>query len=186
MIYVIGLIMLLLLIYILIIYNSIVKLQNNVKEAFATMDVYLKKRWDLIPNLVEVVKGYAKHEKETLTEIIELRKSAYDDMNISEKMKTNMNISNKINKLMALVENYPELKANENFLNLSEQLYKIEEDIANARKYYNGTVRDFNNRVELFPSNIIAKIFGYKSKEMFKTSEEEKENISIDFGDKDV
>ncbi len=170
----------LILIYIFIVRNGIVKLNNNVKEAFATMDVYLKKRWDLIPNLVETVKGYAKHEKTTLEEIIKLRNLVYDDMSDSEKLRTNTTVTSEISKLMALAESYPELKANENFLNLSKELAQIEEDIANSRKYFNGTVREFNNKVEMFPSNIIAKIFGYKSKEMFTAKEEEKENIKIE------
>ena len=166
-------------IYVLIVRNSIVHLNNNVKEAFATMDVYLKKRWDLIPNLVETVKGYAKHEKSTLEEIIRLRNSIYDNMSESEKLRTNIDVASGISKIMILAESYPELKANENFLNLSHTLSQIEEDIANSRKYYNATIRDFNNKVEMFPSNIIAKIFGYKSKEMFQAKEKEKENIHV-------
>ena len=152
--YVVIAIVVILLIAIFVTYNSFVKLNNKVKEAFATMDVYLKKRWDLIPNIVETVKGYAKHEKETLEEVIKLRNGAYDNMSDNEKIKANQQLSNGINKIMALAEAYPELKANENFKDLSSQLTKIEDEIANSRKYYNGIVREFNDKVEMFPSNI--------------------------------
>ena len=161
-------------------YNSLVKLYNRVKEAFSTMDVYLKKRWDLIPNIVETVKGYSKQEKETLTEVVKIRSSSYDDMSINDKVNINTKLSDNIDKLMALAEAYPELKANENYLDLSKKLTEIEEDIANSRKYYNGSVRIYNNKVEMFPSNIIAKIFGFKSEKMFGISEDEKQNIKIE------
>lgn len=162
-------------------YNNFVQLNNKVKEAFSTMDVYLKKRWDLIPNLVETVKGYAKHEKDTLKEIVELRSSAYDNMTDDDKIKANEKLSTGITKIMALAEAYPDLKANENFKDLSNQLTKVEDDIANSRKYYNGVVRMFNNKVEMFPSNILAGIFGYKSKTMFEANTNERENVKISF-----
>lgn len=171
---------LLLIIYIFITYNGLVKLNNMVKEAFATMDVYLKKRWDLIPNIVETLKGYAKHEKDTLKEVIELRNLVYDSMSDDEKITTNNKINSDISKIMALAENYPDLKANDNFIDLSKQLSKVEDEIANSRKYFNGTVRDFNNKVEMFPSNIIAKILGYKTKNMFEANEEEKKNVKVE------
>ncbi len=160
-------------------YNSFIKLNNKVKEAFSTMDVYLKKRWDLIPNIVESVKGYIDHEKKTLQEVIELRNSTYDKMSDDEKIKTNEQISKGINKIMALAESYPDLKASENFKDLSNQLTKVEDDIANSRKYYNGTVRIYNNKVEMFPSNIVAKMFGYKVKNMFEAKEMERENVKV-------
>ena len=166
--------------FIYLTYNKLVKLNNKVKEAFSTMDVYLKKRWDLIPNLVETVKGYAKHEKSTLEEIVELRSGVYDDMSTPEKMQKNEKMSKNITKLMALAESYPDLKANKNFIDLGNQLSKVEDEIANSRKYYNGTVRDYNNKVQMFPSNIIAKLLGYKVKNMFEISEEEKQNIKIE------
>lgn len=178
--YIIIAIVVIILIAIFVTYNSFVQLNNKVKEAFATMDVYLKKRWDLIPNIVETVKGYAKHEKSTLKEVIELRNSAYDKMSDDEKIKTNEQLSKDISKIMALAEAYPDLKASENFKDLSNQLTKVEDDIANSRKYYNGTVRLYNNKVEMFPSNIIAKIFGYKSKNMFEASEIERENVKVE------
>ena len=180
-IYIVIAIIVLIIIYALTVYNSLVKLNNKVKEAFSTMDVYLKKRWDLIPNIVETVKGYASHEQETWKEIVALRNSAYDTMTDEEKIKTNTELSNGINKIMALAEAYPDLKANENFKDLSNQLAKVEEDIANSRKYYNGTVRIYNNKVEMFPSNIFAGLFGHKTKAMFEVSAAERENVKVQF-----
>lgn len=179
-IYIIIGVIILLLIYVFATYNNLIKLENNVKESFATMDVFLKKRWDLIPNLLETVKGYAKHEKETLKEITNLRKNSYDDMSIDRKISSNEKLGQSIGKLIALAEDYPELKSNENYLNMSNELTKLEDDIANSRKYYNAVVRNFNNKVQLIPSNIIAKIFGFKTVKMFEVSESEKENVKVE------
>lgn len=180
-IYIIIGIVVLLIIYIIALYNSFVQLNNKVDEAFSTMDVYLKKRWDLIPNIVETVKGYAKHEKETLEKVISLRNSAYENMSDEEKIKANEQLTSGINKIMALAEAYPDLKANKNFKDLSNQLTKVEEDIANSRKYYNGVVRIYNDKVKMFPSNIFAGLFGYKAKKMFETAAAERENIKVEF-----
>ena len=180
-IYIVIAIIVIIVIYALITYNNFIKLKNMVKEAFATMDVYLKKRWDLIPNIVETVKGYTKHEENTLKEVVELRNSSYDSMSDDEKVKANQKISKDINKIMLLAESYPDLKASSNFQDLSRELSKVEEDIANSRKYYNGTVEMFNNKVEMFPSNIFAKLFGYKPKAMFETNEQERENVKVSF-----
>ena len=179
-IYIIVGIVALIIVYLLICYNSFVKLNNQVKEAFSTMDVYLKKRWDLIPNIVETVKGYANHEKETLEEIVNLRNGSYEKMNDSAKVDVNNKISQGLGRLMAIAESYPELKANENFKDLSNQLSKVEDDIANARKYYNGAIRVYNNKVETFPNNILAGLFGYKSKAMFEANVNERENVKIE------
>ena len=178
--YIIIAIVVLLLVYVLISYNGLVKTNNSVKEAFSTMDVYLKKRWDLIPNIVETVKGYAKHEKETLESVVQLRNSAYDKMSQNDKMVTNDQVTGALSKLMALSESYPDLKANQNFFDLSAQLTKIEEDIANSRKYYNAVVKELNNKVQMFPSNIISKLFGFQEIKMFEISEKEKENIKVE------
>ena len=172
-------VIILIIIYVFILYNSFISLDNKVKEAFSTMDVYLKKRWDLIPNLVETVKGYAKYEEETLTRVTKLRNNVYNEMTNDEKIINNEELSSDVSKIMALKESYPELKANENFIDLSNKLTKIEDDIANARKYYNGTVRIYNNKVQMFPNNIFAKIFNYKTKRMFEASLEDKQNIRI-------
>ena len=168
-------------IYIVLTYNKLVKLNNETKEGFATMDVYLKKRWDLIPNVVETVKGYAKHEKETLKEIVEIRNSvkAYDQLSDEQKIKTNEQINRRITKLMALAEAYPDLKANENFLSLQQSLNRIEDEIAQSRKYYNAVVRNYNNKVEMIPSNLVAKMLKYKSKAMFKANASERENVKV-------
>ena len=170
-----------LLLLVLSTYNSLVRLNNRVEEAFSTMDVYLKKRWDLIPNIVETVKGYAKHEKETLEGVINLRNGAYDKMSDDEKVEANNELSRGITKIMALAESYPDLKANENFKDLSKELSKIEEDIANSRKYYNGSVRDFNNKVQVFPNNIFASMFGFTKKKMYEAQEAERENVKVQF-----
>ncbi len=179
--YIIGIIIVVLLIFIFTTYNSLIRLRNNVEEAFATMDVYLKKRWDLIPNLVETVKGYAKHEQETLEGVIRLRNSAYDNMSEEDKLKTNEELGKGIVKIMALAENYPDLKASQNFMELSGELSKIEEDIANSRKYYNAVVKNYNNKVQTIPSNIIASIFKFNTKKMFEASESERENVKVSF-----
>lgn len=167
------------LLYFIIMYNSFAKQGVLVDEAFSTMDVFLKKRWDLIPNLVEVVKGYAKHEKDTLSEIAKLRENVYDNMSNSDKIDVNEKLTGEITKLIAIAESYPELKANDNFLSLSSNLTKIEDEIAQSRKYYNAVVREFNDKVEMIPSNIVAKTAGYKSKEMFIAEESEKKSVKV-------
>ena len=167
--------------YILSLYNKLVRLTNKIEEAFSTMDVYLKKRWDLIPNLLETTKGYMKHEKEILTEITDLRNKGYDKLSNDEKIKANEKMSTGLEKLMAVAENYPDLKANTNFQQLNSNLTKVEEDIANARKYYNGSVRIYNDTVKMFPSNIIAGMFHYQAKPMFEVNEQERENVKVEF-----
>ena len=169
----------LIILYALVQYNNFVKLNNSVKESFSTMDIYLKKRWDLIPNLVEVVKGYAKHEKDTFSEITELRTRSYDNMSLDKKIDINEQLTNSLSRIMAISENYSELKASENFNQLSKELTKIEDEIANSRKYYNGTVRMLNNKVQMFPSNLIASIFGFKEYKMFEINENEKDNVKV-------
>ncbi len=181
LIYIIIGIVALILLYVMALYNGLVKINNKVQEAFSTMDVYLKKRWDLIPNLVETVKGYAKHEEGTLENIVKLRNGAYDGMSDEEKIKTNEALSSNIGKLMVLVENYPDLKASDNFRDLTNQLSKIEDEIASSRKYYNGTVKLFNDKVQVFPNNIFAGMFGYTTKTMFETSAAERENVQVKF-----
>lgn len=178
--YIIIALVVFILLFSFITYNNLVNLNNKVVEAFSTMDVYLKKRWDLIPNLVETVKGYAKHEKDTLESVISLRNGSYDNLSNEEKINLNNKLANKISKVMALAENYPDLKASDNFKNLSKQLTQVEDEIANSRKYYNGVVRIFNNKVEMFPSNIIANLFHFKKKSMFEIKDYERENIKVE------
>lgn len=163
-------------------YNGFIKLKNNCEEAFATMDVYLKKRYDLIPNLVETVKGYAAHEKETLTKVIEARNMAQGAATVEDKIAGENQLQGTLKSLFAIAENYPDLKANQNFLDLQNQLKKVEEDIANSRKYYNAVVKQFNVKCEAFPSNIIAGIFKFEKKAMFEVdSAEERQNVKVSF-----
>ncbi len=164
-------------------YNLFKRRKNEVNEAFATMDVYLKKRWDLIPNVIETVKGYASYESSTLKEIIAQR-SSYNSLNQEEKLATNTDVNNQLTRLFALVESYPEIKANSHFLELQKSVSQIEDEIANSRKYYNAVVRVYNNLVETFPANIVAKILGYKTMSMFAASAQEKENVEVSFNEK--
>ncbi len=167
---------------VIVMYNGFIKLKNNCEEAFATMDVYLKKRYDLIPNLVETVKGYAAHEKETLTKVIEARNMAQGAATVEEKIAGENQLQGTLKSLFAIAENYPDLKANQNFLDLQNQLKKVEEDIANSRKYYNAVVKQFNVKCEAFPSNIIAGIFKFEKKAMFEVdSAEERQNVKVSF-----
>lgn len=163
-------------------YNSLIRRKNSVEEAFATMDVYLKKRWELIPNIVYAVKGYAKHEAETLERVISARNVRYSDMSEDEKISANSEIAKGLASINVLAEQYPDLKANQNFLDLNAQLQQTEEDIANARKYYNAVVRDYNNKIEMFPSSIIASMFKFGKKQMFNIENaSEKEAVKVEF-----
>lgn len=163
-------------------YNGFIKAKNNCEEAFSTMDVYMKKRYDLIPNLVETVKGYAKHEQETLEKVIEARNFARGATTMEDKIAGENALTGTLKSLFAISEAYPDLKANTNFMELQGQLKSVEEDIANSRKYYNAVVKLFNNKCEMFPSNIIAGIFHFAVKPMFEVdSEEERKNVKVEF-----
>lgn len=163
-------------------YNGFVRAKNDCEEAFSTMDVYMKKRYDLIPNLVETVKGYAKHEQETLEKVIAARNFAQGATTIEDKISGENALTGTLKSLFAISEAYPDLKANTNFLDLQGQLKSVEEDIANSRKYYNAVVKLFNNKCEMFPSNIIARIFNFAAKPMFEVdSEEERKNVKVEF-----
>lgn len=177
-----AVVVLILVIWVITGYNGFIKGRNNVEESFATMDVYLKKRYDLIPNLVETVKGYAAHEKETLSQVIAARNAAQGAGSLEEKIAGENALSGTLRSLFAVAESYPDLKANTNFLDLQDQLKRIEEDIANARKYYNAVVKSFNNRCEMFPSSILAGIFHFEKKPMFQVdAEEERQNVKVAF-----
>lgn len=163
-------------------YNTFIKLKNNCDEAFATMDVYLKKRFDLIPNLVETVKGYASHEKETLEKVIAARNNLQNAVTPEEKLAGENALQGTLKTLFAVAEAYPDLKANTNFLDLQNQLKAVEADIANSRKYYNAVVKQFNTKCEMFPSNIVASIFHFEKKPMFEVdSAEERKNVEVKF-----
>lgn len=166
----------------LIMYNSLIIIRNKVKNGWSQIDVQLKKRYDLIPNLVETVKGYAKHEAGTLSRITELRNQAMQAKDIKSAMKTNDQMSKAIGGLLNIVvENYPDLKASQNFLMLQEELSGIENKIAYARQYYNDTVMDYNNKLQIFPNNLFAKMFGFKEETFLETSSEERKNVKVSF-----
>ena len=163
-------------------YNSLISQKNMVEEAFSNMDIYLKKRFDLIPNLVETVKGYAGHENETLTKLVNLRSVEYGNLSEEEKLIKSKEISLTIPKIMAVAENYPDLKASANFLNLSNQLNQVEQDIANSRKYYNGAVRKYNVSIQSIPTNFVAILFKFEKKPLYEIeNEEERQNVKVNF-----
>ena len=165
-----------LLVLVLFTYNNLIQLRNKVKEAFSTMDVYLKKRYDLIPSLVDIVKGYAKHETDTLQEVTKMRVNAQkSDLNAA--INNEMKIGDALQSLLVIVEKYPELKANTNFLDLQERLSKMEEEIAFSRRYYNGCVREFNDRCQMFPFNLIAGVFGFKALPMYQVESEQERKV---------
>ena len=165
-----------LLVLVLFTYNNLIQLRNKVKEAFSTMDVYLKKRYDLIPSLVDIVKGYAKHETDTLQEVTKMRVNAQkSDLNAA--INNEMKIGDALQSLLVIVEKYPDLKANTNFLDLQERLSKIEEEIAFSRRYYNGCVREFNDRCQMFPFNLIAGVFGFKALPMYQVESEQERKV---------
>ncbi len=162
-------------------YNSLIRLRTQVEEAFSTMDVYLKKRFDLIPNLVSTVKGYAKHESETLEKVIAARNSGVTQT-AEQVMEQENQITGALRQIFALSENYPDLKANSNFIELQNTLQSIESDIANSRKYYNGCVKIYNIKCTTIPSNIIASIFNFEKKPMFEVADvAERENVKVEF-----
>ena len=162
-------------------YNGLVKVRNMVREAFSTMDVYMKKRYDLIPNLVETVKGYAAHEAGTLEKVIQARNAAASATTVEGKIEGENALTGTLKSLFALAEAYPDLKANTNFMDLQKQLQAVEGDIANSRKYYNAVVRDYNTKIETFPSVIVASMFGFKQEKMFEINLAERENVKVQF-----
>ena len=177
---IIGIVVVLLL-YIILTYNGLVTLRNRVKEAWSDIDVQLKRRYDLIPNLVEVVKGYASHEKETLERVITARNVAMSANGAKEKGEAENVLSGALKNLFALSENYPDLKASTNFLELQKELTDTENKIQAARRFYNGNVKDFNTKIEMFPANIIANMFNFKANDFFSIADEEKENPQVKF-----
>lgn len=167
--------------YVIATYNSLISLRNRVKDQWAQIDVQLKRRFDLIPNLVNTVKGYAKHEKETLDDVIKARNSYLSSNTKEDEMKANQELNNATTRLFALAESYPELKADKNFMDLQENLNETENKIAAARQFYNDTVLNYNNKIEMFPSNIIAGLFHFKTESFLKATETERENVKVEF-----
>lgn len=173
---VLAIIISILIILVIVKYNKIKTLHNKVKQSRSSIDVYLTQRFDLIPNLVECVKGYAKHEKELFVQITELR-AAY---NQSKDLKKGAELNNKFNDILLLEENYPDLKANENFLNLQRSLSKMESQLQAARRLYNSDVTIYNTDIETFPGNMFASLFNFKKEELFEIEEMKKVNIKVD------
>lgn len=164
-------------------YNSLVQLKIKVDNAWSQIDVQLQRRFDLIPNFVETVKGYMTHEKETFTKIAELRTSWANTQSVSEKANLDNQLSTALKTIMAVSESYPELKANQNFADLSEELRNTENKISFSRQFYNDTVTMYNTKLQVFPSNIIASMFNFKAHDLFKTeSDEVRKNVKVDFG----
>ncbi len=168
-------------IYAIATYNSLVGLRNKVSDQWSQIDVELKRRFDLIPNFVNTVKGYASHESETLEKVIEARNSYLSAGSKEDAMNADNMLTGTLNKLFALTESYPELKANENFLDLQRQLEETENKISYARKFYNDSALQLNNKVDMFPSNIVASMFKIKKVEFFKAQEAERENVKVEF-----
>ena len=172
-----GVIIFIIIIYLLAKYNGLVKLRNKVKQAESGIEVYLKQRFDLIPNLVECVKAYTKYESEVFENIIKLRTEYNNSKDVDLKQAEELN--NGINKIMAVAEGYPELKASEQYLNLQKNLTKIESQLQAARRIYNTEVTTYNTKLETIPTNIVAGIFGFKKADLFQIEEAQKENIDV-------
>lgn len=165
-------VLVLLVLWFVMTYNKLVSLRSQVQEAFSTIDVYLQKRFDLVPNLVATVKGYAAHESETLENVIKARNMGMSANTPEEKMEASNQLSGALSRLMVVVERYPDLKANTQFQQLMEELTAIEGEIANYRKYYNATVKNYNVKIASIPSNIVANLTGFKPAELFVVNDE--------------
>ena len=179
--YVVVLFCIAIVIFLVSLYNRLVRLKNQAEEGWSGISVQLKRRYDLIPNLVNCVKGYAKHEQETLEKVIEKRNQAMSVQSPVEKAVAENDFSQTIKSLFALGESYPDLKANTNFIELQQSLNTVEDDLQNARRYYNATVRNLNTAVDSFPTNIIAKKYGFNKMEFFDINESEKSNVKVSF-----
>ena len=178
---VIVVILVLLLLYVFSQYNGLVRLRNRVEAAWAQIDVQLKRRWDLIPNLVETVKGYASHERETLEAVIAARNAATTASGPAQAAQSDNLLTGALRQLFAVAEAYPDLKANTNFLQLQEELTGTEGRIAYARQYYNDSVQKFNTKIQVVPASIIANMFGFKEKEYFEPEQEARATPHVQF-----
>ena len=179
--WIILIVVVLILIWIVSVYNGLISSRQKVENAWSQIDVQLQRRFDLIPNLVETVKGYAKHEKSTLEDVVKARNTYLSASTPEDQLKADGQLTAAVNKLFALAESYPDLKANESFLSLQKELTTCEEKITYARQFYNDSVLMYNNTREKFPSNIVANIFGFKEINFFKASEKEKEVPNVKF-----
>jgi len=164
------------------VYNSLIKAKNRTEEAWADIDVQLKRRYDLIPNLVETVKNYTKHERELFEKVTQARTAAMNAGTVKEHGEAENMLAGALKSLFAVAENYPDLKANQNFLELQQELTDTENKVQAARRFYNSNVRDFNIKIQTFPNNLVAKILGFKEKDFFEVEEEAvREAVKVDF-----
>lgn len=171
----------LILLYVWSLYNGLVGMKTAIEEAWSQIDVQLKRRADLIPNLVESVKGYAKHEKGVFTEVTKARSALMGAKSMESKAEASDMLTGALGKLFAIAENYPQLRANENFVHLQKELSDTEDKVAYSRQYYNSTVMDFNVKIKLFPNSLIAGPLGFSAKEFFGATEEERKSVKVSF-----
>lgn len=183
MLWVILGIVVLVIFWIIAIYNGLIKSKNRVDEAFSDIDVQLKRRYDLIPNLVETVKGYMTHEHDTLVQLTEARTAAMSAKggSLADREKAENQLSGTLKTLFAVSENYPDLKANQNFLQLQSEISDTENKIQASRRFYNGNVRDFNTKIQVFPTNIFAGMMNFKKYDFFQADAAEKKNVQVKF-----
>ena len=182
MVYILVAVAVILLLVFIIIYNSLIQKKNAIDNAYFSMDVMLKKRYDLIPQLVETVKGYMNHEKEVLIQLTELRqKVLIENLNTNEKVELDNKINTALQNVLASFENYPQLKASENFLKLQGAINETEEQLAASRRFYNAAVNDYHNGIEMFPSSIVASWMGLKNKTYFTITDEHRQVPSVNF-----
>ena len=175
-------IIVIIIVFIISTYNGLVQSKMKVDNAWSQIDIQLQRRFDLIPNFVETVKGYMNHEQETFEKIASIRTSWANASSVEDKAKLNDQLSSSLKTIMAVSESYPELKANENFLKLSEELSNTEDKISFSRQFYNDTVTMYNTKLQVFPSNIIAGIFNFTARNLFKSEDEARNNVKVDFG----
>ncbi|MFA5871742.1 MAG: LemA family protein [Parcubacteria group bacterium] len=168
-------------VWLIAIYNGLVRLKNRVDEAWSDIDVQLKRRYDLIPNLVNTVKGYASHEKEVFEKVTEARTRAMGAQSAADKAQAENALSQTLKSLFAVAEAYPDLKANQNFLELQRELTDTEDKIQASRRFYNGNVRDFNTKIQVFPNNVFAGMLGFTAREFFEAEGGEKEPVKVEF-----
>lgn len=176
-----GVIVVALIVFVITTYNDLVRLRNKVKNAFAQIDTQLQRRFDLIPNLVETVKGFATHEKELLENVAASRSGYMNASSNGEKLAMNNQLTSNLRSLFAVAESYPELKANTNFLKLQDELSETEDKITYSRQFYNDAVTIYNNKIQMFPGNIVAGMFGFREEELFNTDDEAKEAPKVQF-----
>ena len=167
------------LLWVVALFNGLIRLRNTGNNAWSDVDVHLKKRHDLVPNLVEVVKGYAKHERQALESVVAARRQAQGAASPEARISAENSLSDNLGRLMALAEAYPDLKANRGFLELQADLIRIENDVANARRYYNAVVRDFNMKQQLFPANLLAGALGFEARPFFQAQASEREAVRV-------